>query len=159
MGNRARFVFFGSLGLLVAVLATIISGFLLRDESAELTRSLQVVLHERLHLEEVHITQAALSGRRETDAGGYWSVDVGGSVEQVIQALQRAGFGESGQTDTEYFKSVVHDELNTEDIASYRAFEASLVLGSGTICEDMPCTVVILLPPERFKAFVAIWRI
>jgi hypothetical protein len=136
-----------------------IAGFLLRDESAELTRSLEVVLHERLHFEEAHITQAALSGRRETDADGYWSVDVRGSAEEIIQALQRAGFGESDQTDTEYFKSVVRDELNTEDIVSYRAFEASLVLGSGTICEEMPCTVVILLAPERSKAFVAIWRI
>lgn len=145
--------------LLVAVAVLMSAGFLLRGPSTELARSIEVVLVERLGLSGAQITQAALSGRMETDAHGYWSVDIGPGSEQLMRVLRSVGFGQSDEADTQYFKSAVQRELNSADLAAYRSFEASVALGGGTICEKTACSVVLLLAEGQSTMFVAIWRI
>lgn len=159
MGSKRRSILIGVIILMVAVAVLASAGFLLRDRSAQLARSIEVVLVERLDLSGAHITQAALSDPLETDSHGYWSVDIGSSSEQLVRVLRNVGFGESDQVDTEYFKSAMQRELSSGDLAPYRSFEASVALGGGTICDKSACSVVVLLAEGQQTVFVAIWRI
>ena len=159
MTNRKVTVIVGTIALFAAAVVVIVAGFLFADRSVELNHSLEVLLHEHLKLASARVTQTALTDRRETDAGGYWSVDVDEEPRKFAVALRDAGFGQSYDDDERYFRSLLQRELNSGDLARYHAFEAGLAPGDGTICETLPCTVVILFTDESPTIFVAIWKI
>lgn len=129
------------------------------DRSEQLNRSLEVLLREHLKLAAPRVTQTALTGRKDTDPSGYWSVVVDEEPSKFAIALRDAGFGQSYDDDERYFRSLLQRELNGGDLARYHAFEAGLTLGDGTICEKYPCNVVILFTDESPTIFVAIWKI
>jgi hypothetical protein len=159
MKNRRRGFLIAGLVAVVVALLVVATGFLLKDQSAELNRSIELVLNEKLKLPTAHIVQEALIGRRETDANGYWSVAATVPAGDLAIALSNAAFGESNSDDAKYFRSEVQRELKTGDLSEFRAFEASMNLGEGTICETNACNVVVLLGEGKENFFVVIWKI
>jgi hypothetical protein len=159
MTNRKLTVIVGTITLFVALVALFAAGFLFEDRSVQLNHSLEVVLREHLKLASARVTQTALTGRKEIDAGGYWSVVIDEEPRKFAVALRDAGFGQSDDDDERYFRSLLQRELNGGDLTRYHAFEASLTLGGGTICETNSCNVVILFTDESPTIFIAIWRI
>jgi hypothetical protein len=143
----------------VVLVAVVVAGFLLHDRSAELNRSLEVLLREHLKLASPRVTQTALTGRKNTDPSGYWSVVVDEEPSKFAIALRDAGFQQSDDDDDRFFRSLLQRELKGGDLTAYHAFEAHLTLGDGTICETYRCNVVILFTDESPTIFIAIWKI
>jgi hypothetical protein len=149
----------GTIALFAATIIVFVAGVLFEDRSVQLNHSLEVVLREHLKLSSARVTQTALTGRKEIDASAYWSVVIDEEPRKFAVALREAGFGQSNDDDERYFRSLLQRELDGGDLTTYRAFEAGLTLGSGTICEAYPCNVVILFTDESPTIFIAIWRI
>ncbi len=159
MTRKLTFTAGTMLALFAAAVVVFVAGILFEDRSAQLNRSLEVLLREHLKLVSARVTQAALAGRKEIDASGYWSVVIDEEPRNFAVDLRDAGFGRSNDSDERHFRSLLQRELNAGDLGKYHAFEAGLTLGAGTICEVSPCTVVILYTNETPTIFIAIWRI
>ena len=160
MKNRILTAIVGTIAVFAAAVVVFVAGFLFDDRSVELNHSLEVLLREHLKLASPRVTQTALTGRKDTDSSGYWSVVVDEEPSKFAIALRDAGFQQSSYDDDErYFRSLLQRELNGGDLTAYHAFEAGLALGDGTICETYSCNVVILFTHESTTIFIAIWKI
>jgi hypothetical protein len=159
MKSKKQLALIASAVLIVGVVAIVSVGFLFSDRSTELKSSLGVVLKERLALQNSSVTKESLAGRMETDPSGYWSVEIGEAAISIEKAMVDAGFKRSNDDDERYFRSAVQRALETSDLHAFRSYEATLVLGKGTICETTSCNVVILVAEGEQSLFIEIWRI
>src|SRR5262249_22746119 len=104
--------------VVAAVVVVMVAGFLFMDQSEQLNHSLDVLLREHLKLASPRVTQTALTGRKEIDASGYWSVVVDEELSKFAIALRDAGFGQSYDDDERYFRSEMQDELNIGNLGT-----------------------------------------
>jgi hypothetical protein len=159
MASRKRAFLLVAVVALLGVMALLIVGFVTKDRSAELKKSIATLLEGQLKLQHASIDQEKLPGWKETDPSGFWIVSVGDKSMLLDGALTNSGFRRSDEDDDRYFRSSIQEAFGKNIPDKYRSFEGNFPLGEGTICPSMACNIVLLVADDETTIYVEIWKI
>lgn len=143
---------------LIAALITMIADFVFQDQSQELRKSLRVLAHRRLEA-SYEVRRESLSGAHETDASASWALDLATTPADYATWLKPHGFAKSNDDENDEFRRQLEADESVTLPPAYRSYEARMALGKGTICESLPCDIVVLAAPGNPRIFVMIWKI
>src|SRR5262245_13732885 len=127
-----------------------------------LDRSLEILLRERLHLQyrvvEEHLDDS-------TDGSGAWWVEVDAGSRGRLASLadtDLARYKEQSELVSElahHRRAILERFGSMASPEAYEMFAGEFALGSSSICEELPCSVVMLVEAGGRNVYVHIWKI
>jgi hypothetical protein len=129
-----------------------------RSSESALNHSLEVLLVERLKV-SYRIERSALSPY-ETDASGLWWIVLSEPSKQDDLSQWNPILGLADEMDQAYYRTVFADGLSLPmPLDNFKLLRGETALGAGSICEQLPCDIDVLVQPGTSDMFVMISKI
>src|SRR5262245_27412758 len=128
-----------------------------RSTTANLEKSLHVVMVDRLHCQYSKIAQHLIES---TDSSGVWRLQVNDGPVNLESKLKSAGLRQADHSDEMYYKAMMRQTFNSnEDLSEFRVYRGELPLGPGSICESLSCNIEVLVSDTSRHVYVAVSKI
>lgn len=152
-------------GMLIAGAAVVACALLVswglvhhRSDDTALTHSLEVLLAS--HLMITYRIQSSVLNSEDTDQVGQWWIVLSKpptqeSISQWSSMLMRAD-----EADISYYRQQISESLSPSiPLNNFKLLKGEIALGPGSICEQLPCNIEVLLTDESAHLFVTISKI
>lgn len=146
----------GSVILFVGLLAVCMAHR--HSDDTAVRRSIELLLTERLKL-SYRIERSVLDAA-ETDQSGQWWIVVSEPLKEGTQSHWSSIVEPADEAELPYYRQVVAESLSPSiSLDHFKLLRGEAVLGPGSICEQLPCNIAILVRPDTRDMFVVISKI